>query len=141
MSNRSNRSNGSTHARVTMPKEPTAQQRAQVATAQLRALVAADDAKLLNAAIVEAAAEEALRSATFRASVRRVYDELTAHQRNSTRNGTRAQRGKGQPPAELVPLPGSEGARFDPFAPLDPYALLRLYGPHQLRAALSGYSR
>src|SRR5258708_13552710 len=41
---------------------------------------------------------------------------------------------------ELVPLPGTEGARFDPFAPLDPYALLRLYGPQQLGAALSGYS-
>jgi hypothetical protein len=41
---------------------------------------------------------------------------------------------------ELVPLPGTEGARFDPFAPLDPYALVKLYGPQQLQAALSGYS-
>jgi hypothetical protein len=122
--------------RIKMPKEPSAQQRAQLATAQLRELIAADDAKLLTMAVLEAAAAEALRSAAFRAFVRQTYDELTAQRQSSTR----PQRGRGQPSADLVPLPGSEGARFDPFAPLDPYALLRLYGPQQLRAALSGYS-
>jgi hypothetical protein len=114
----------------------TLQQRTKVATAQLRELIEADDVKLLSAAITQAAAAEAMRNAAFRTSVRRIYDEL----RTQPLSTTRLQRSRGQSTVELVPLPGTEGARFDPFAPLDPYALLRLYGPQQLRVALSGYS-
>ena len=39
-----------------------------------------------------------------------------------------------------MPMPGAESTKFDPFAPLNPYHLLTLYGPHQLRDALSVYS-
>lgn len=121
---------------ITTPKPLTMQQRMRVATQQLRDLIDADDVKLLNAAITEAAAAEAVRNTVFRATIRRIYNDLS----ELPSNGTKAQRMRAHPSIELVPLPGSEGARFDPFAPLDPYALLRLYGPQQLRDALSGYS-
>jgi hypothetical protein len=107
-----------------------------VATAQLQELIGADDVKLLSAAVTEAAAAEAVRNTAFRTSVRRIYEEL----RTQPLSTTRTQRSSRQSSVEPLPLPGTEGARFDPFAPLDPYALLRLYGPQQLGAALSGYS-
>ena len=119
-----------------MPKPLTIQQRVKVATQQLRELVDADDVKLLNAAIAEAAAAEAVRNMGFRATVRRLYEDLSA----LPAPVKKAQRSQEQPLSKLVPLPGSEGARFDPFAPLNAYTLLRLYGPHQLREALQGYS-
>ncbi len=119
-----------------MPKPLTMQQRVKVATQQLRELIGADDVKLLNAAITEAAAAEAVRNTAFRAVVRRLYEDLSTQPTSATRT----QRSRERSSTELIPLPGSEGARFDPFAPLDPYALLRLYGPQQLRIALQGYS-
>jgi hypothetical protein len=121
---------------LTAPKRQTIQQRTKVATAQLRELIDADDVKLLSAAITQAAAAEAMRNAAFRASVRRIYEEL----RTQPLSTARTQRSNRQSTVELMPLPGTEGARFDPFAPLDPYALLRLYGSQQLGAALAGYS-
>jgi len=117
-------------------KTQNMQHRTRLATQQLQELTGADDAKLLSAAVAEAAAEEASYNAAFRTTVRRIYDELRSQA--STPTGSRRS-GKTQS-VVLVPLPGTEGARFDPFAPLDPYALLSLYGPHQLEAALSGYS-
>lgn len=121
---------------ITTPKPLTVQQRIKVATEQLRELIDADDGKLLDAAAIEAAAVEAVRNPAFRATVRRLYENLSV----LPSPATRTQRTMKQSSDELIPLPGSEGARFDAFAPLDPYALLRLYGPQQLRAALSGYS-
>ncbi len=121
---------------ITTPKPLTMQQRTKVALQQLRELTDADDVKLLNAAINEAAAVEAVRNSAFRATIRRIYEDLSA----LPSSATRGRRIREQSPVELIPLPGSEGARFDPFAPLNPYALLRLYGPQQLRTALSGYS-
>ncbi len=121
---------------LTSHKRQSVQQRTKSATDQLRALTGAEDGKLLSAAVAEAAAEEAARNGAFRATVRAIYDELRLQATTTTRT-----RQSGTANAvELVPLPGTEGARFDPFAPLDPYALLRLYGPQQLGAALSGYS-
>lgn len=119
-------------------KPQSAQQRIRSATQQLQELTGANDAKLLSAAAAEAAAAEAAHNSAFRAAVRRIYDELVSQAPSSRTTGS-AQSPKAQP-VDLVPLPGTEGARFDPFAPLDPYALLRLYGPQQLAAALSGYS-
>jgi hypothetical protein len=112
------------------------QQRTKVATEQLRELIDANNAKLLTAALTEAAAAEAVRNTAFRAAVRRIYEDLS----RLPSSPTRTQRTSEQSSVKLIPLPGNEGARFDPFAPLDPYALLRLYGPQQLEAALSGYS-
>jgi hypothetical protein len=121
---------------LTTPKALSTQERTRVAIQRLRELINADDMKLLNAAIAEAAAAEAARNADFRATLRRVYEDLRAH----ASSAARSQRSREQPAVALIPLPGSEGARFDPFAPLDPYALLRLYGSQQLQAALSNYS-
>ena len=119
-------------------KTQSVQQRTKLATQQLQELTGAEDAKLLSAAVAEAAAAEAEHNAAFRATVRHIYNELRSQAQMATTTGSRTS-GKAKQ-VELVPLPGTEGARFDPFAPLDPYALLRLYGPKQLEAALSGYS-
>jgi hypothetical protein len=115
--------------------QPTIQQRAANATAQLRQALGLDDLKLLSAAVAEAAASEARYNSEFFARIKRIYNELAALRGRQTRR-----RSTSQQRTQLVPLPGSEGARFDPFAPLDPYHLLRLYGPQQLRTALGEYS-
>ena len=98
---------------LTTPKALSTQERTRVAIQRLRELINADDMKLLNAAIAEAAAAEAARNADFRATLRRVYEDLRAH----ASSAARSQRSREQPAVALIPLPGSEGARFDPFAP------------------------
>jgi hypothetical protein len=122
-------------ATLTTSKRQANQQRALDATAQLQTLIGATDVKLLSAAVTEAAAAEAVNNPAFRRTVQRIYEELSEKPSRVTVSRTQASsRG------DLVPLPGTEGARFDPFAPLDPYALVKLYGPQQLQTALSGYS-
>jgi hypothetical protein len=122
-------------ATLTTSKREATQQRIKYATAQLQSLIGATDVKLLSAAVTEAAAAEALHNPTFRRMVQRIYDELSTSPVRATTSRAKAPR-----QSALVPLSGTEGARFDPFAPLDPYALVNLYGPAQLQTALSGYS-
>lgn len=112
------------------------QQRAAAATAELKRILGLDDLKLLSAAVAEVAAAEAAASADFAARIRSAYTDLAALRGRRSRSAAASP----SPRAQLTPLPGSEGARFDPFAPLDPYVLLRLYGLAQLRDALSAYS-
>jgi len=119
----------------TRDKAPSVQQRGKAATQRLQALIGGDDLKLLNAAMAEAAAEEAARNLTFRATIRRLYEDMREQPVT-----TRSRQPVDYASVKLTPLPGSEGARFDPFAPLDPYALLKIYGPEQLPIALRGYS-
>ena len=40
----------------------------------------------------------------------------------------------------LVPIIDMQGVQLDPFAPLDPYFLLKVYGAKQLRTALVNFS-
>jgi hypothetical protein len=122
-------------ATLTTSKRQATQQRVKDATAQLQSLIGATDVTLLSAAVTEAAAAEALHNPAFRRAVQRIYEDLSAKPARAT-----ASRAQAPSHSELVPLPGTEGARFDPFAPLDPYALVKLYGPQQLQTALSGYS-
>src|SRR6478735_8892244 len=98
---------------LTTLKPLTVQQRTKVATEQLRELIDADNVKLLNAALTEAAAAEAVRNTAFRAAIRRIYEDLS----RLPSSPTRTQRSREQSSVKLIPLPGSEGARFDPFAP------------------------
>lgn len=119
-----------------MVKAPTAQQRAVDATSRLRQVLEVDDLKMLSTALAEVAADEAKHNPDFARRIRDVYQELIDSAPK-----------KRTPPAKetatgvaLVPLPGTEGLRVDPFAPLDPYLLTRIYGSHQLRAALGVYS-
>lgn len=93
-----------------------------------------DDLKLLSASIAEAAAEEIARNEQFSRRIRDLYAELASKQ------GVKRTSQIPVPAVELVPLPGSENVRVDPFAALDPYLLQRLYGARQLREALSVYS-
>ncbi len=122
-------------ATLTTSKRQANLQRVRDATAQLQRLIGATDVKLLSAAVTEAAAAEAVHNPAFRRTVQRIYEELHAHPTRVTAPAAQA-----PSHADLVPLQGTEGARFDPFAPLDPYALVKLYGPQQLHTALSGYS-
>lgn len=115
--------------------KPTVQQRAVAATAQLKRSLGLDDLKLLSAAVAEAAAQEVVKNPEFSTRVRSIYAELASSPVRQSRS-----RASQQPLSQLVPLPGNEGMRFDPFAPLDPSLLLRLYGPQQLRTALNAYS-
>lgn len=112
------------------------QQRAAAATAELKRILGLDDLKLLSAAVAEVAATEAATSADFAARIRSSYTDLAALRGRRSRSAPAAPSSR----AQLTPLPGSEDFRFDPYAPLDPYILLRLYGPEQLGDALSAYS-
>lgn len=112
------------------------QQRAAAATAELKRILGLDDLKLLSAAVAEVAAAQAATHPDFAARIRSAYAELAALRGRRSRPSVAAP----APRAQLTPLPGSESIRFDPFAPLDPYVLLRIYGPEQLRDALSAYS-
>ena len=115
-------------------KSQTVQQRSAEATRTLRALLGLNDLKLLSASIAEAAAEEIVRNERFSGRVRNIYAELESKQQTPTSHRRQTH------DVELTPLPGAEHVRVDPFAPLDPFLLQRLYGSKQLRQALSVYS-
>jgi hypothetical protein len=88
-----------------------------------------DDLKRLAVALTEAAAEEVVRNRTFANRVRTLYAEIPT--------STRKVIGATALDSDLVPIRRIEGRAFDPAAPLDPYFLLDLYGPHQLEKALN----
>lgn len=115
-------------------KPRTVQQRAADATHTLRTMLGLDDLRLLSASVAEATAEEIARNERFSQRIRDLYAEL------ASRQGIKRTNQKLALPVELVPLPGSENVRVDPFAALDPFLLQRLYGSGQLRQALSVYS-
>ncbi len=119
---------------ATMVKPRTAQQRAVAATRQLREATGLDDLKLLSTAVAELAAEEAARNPAYVSRLQAVYQELVSL--HSTRP-IRAQEASG---VKLVPIGNVAHQAIDPHAPLDPYYLYDLYGPEQLRAALSRYT-
>lgn len=111
------------------------QQRSVEATRRLCAVLNVDNLKLLSTALAEVAAEEASRNRAFSERLHAVYDELVMLQtrRHPAKEANSSRR--------LVPITTIEDAKLDPHAPLDPNFLLRLYGAHQLRAALEDYSR
>ena len=120
----------------TSSRHATLQRRASAATTQLSEVLSLQDSKVLSAAVVEATLTEVQRNPSFKSRIQRLYDEL-AVMHNQRPNDKRK---RAQPEVHLVPMPGAESTKFDPFAPLNPYHLLTLYGPHQLRDALSVYS-
>lgn len=115
--------------------QPTVQQRAAAATAELKRASGLNDLKLLSAAVAEAAAAEAVKNADFLACIRSIYAELTKAPNRQPRA-----KAPHQELPELIPLPDVDGSRFDPFAALNPYELLRLYGLSQMATALNGFS-
>lgn len=114
----------------------TVQERSVEATRRLREAVGGDDLKLLATALAEAAVEEMQHNAALTLRVRDKYEQLSALKGagRSTRTHARL------PAARPTPIASAGDIRIDPHAPLDPYILLKLYGPSQLKAALDGYS-
>lgn len=117
-------------------KQRTVAQRNTDAMRRLRAALAVDDTKVLGATIAEIAAHEAEQSPSFRDRVLATYNELLALKPKASVARIRKAAGS----VELTPLPGTEGIHIDPFGGVDPFLLLRLYGPNQLRKALAGFS-
>jgi hypothetical protein len=98
-----------------------------------------DDAKLLSTALAEVAAEDVSRDLAYAERIRRAYHE--AYHELLQLRATRPLRARpaGRAPM-LIPIASLEEIQFDPYAPPNPYLLLRLYGPEQLRAALRVYT-
>jgi hypothetical protein len=97
-------------------------------------LLRAEDLVVLSAAVAEVAADEAARNSEFAARLQATHRELTALRASEPRR-----RAEPQSRVKLVPLPGVRGIEIDPFAPFDPYPMNQIYGPTQLRAAMSHY--
>lgn len=115
-------------------KVRTTQQRATEATSRLKRMIGADNLKLLSAAIAEVAADEADSNPAFVSRVRAVYQELVSMPTTRARSAASK-----LAEVELIPIGKVEGGGINPYAPLDPDYLSKLYGAHQLRAALSRY--
>lgn len=123
---------------TTATKAPTLNQRAITATAHLREVLQLDDIKVLSVAVAEVAADEAENNARFAERIRAVYQELLASRKTQPLRQKRGNPDIATVP--LIPIAGVSDDDIDPFAPLSAYRLLRTYGPHQLRQALSVYS-
>lgn len=113
----------------------TFQERSVEATHALCEALGLTDLKVLSTALAEAATKEAKRNPDFVSLVRETYHELESLKR--PRNPAARQR---KPPPVLVPIGRVEGTRIDVHASLDPYFLLQVYGPAQLRDALGEYT-
>lgn len=116
-------------------KPTTIQQRSAEATRVLREVLGLEDLKLLAAALAEVAADEAAHNHQFAQRIRETYHQIEEMKRPTPKPVRR-----NEPLAKLVPIVPPGEIRIDPHAPLDPYILIRLYGGHQLRAALDGYT-
>lgn len=118
------------------PKVKTVAQRTTEATRRLQESLGVDDLKTLNAAIAEVAASEVDSNTLFKSKVLAAYNDLASLPKPTTSRAKASTSNQ----IDLIPLPGTEGIRVDPFGSVDPFLLLRLYGPGQLRKALSGFS-
>ena len=119
---------------ATIEKPPTVAQRATAATVQLRETFGFSNLKVMSTAIAEAAAEEAQQNSAFAERIRRIYQELSSNSQGKTA-GTRPPR-SAQKKSSLTPIARVEGFQPDPFAPIDPYFYLKIYGPEQFPLAL-----
>jgi hypothetical protein len=114
----------------------TAQEQGADATRRLRAVLGLGELssaalKLLSTAVAQTAAEEAQRNPSFAARLRAAHESLTQQVKAPKKRSSR-------PAAvDLVPIGYVDMSDYDPFGPLDPYLLLKLYGHHQLALALS----
>ncbi|MBF6590990.1 MAG: hypothetical protein IVW57_10750 [Ktedonobacterales bacterium] len=116
------------------PKTPggvSVRRRERAALRGAGAALGLEDERLLAVALLDVAAEEVRRGGEFAARVRAAYATAQAET-------TRAARPDAS--ARLVPIARVSDAELDPFAPLDPGYLLRLYGAAQLPRALAHYS-
>src|SRR5262249_40430981 len=98
-------------------------------------MVGRSDAKMLAAAVADAAADEAEHNSAFVRAVQSAYDRLEATTKRTTRKPAAA-----RPRKELIPIVPAGELDFDRDEKPSAYGLLRLYGAAQLRDALEGYT-
>ncbi len=114
-------------------KPATAAQRSAAAVEQALGILGFEDSKRLSAALTIAATDRLLNDPSLKEYIRTLYEELAPKRVAATK-----------PPkstdVELKPVKSMEGRFRDPSAPVDPYFLLELYGPDQLKLALSRYT-
>jgi len=128
---------GATTALTPAQRGAAALERAQAA------LPDATNAKLLQAAILEAAAAALADDPSFAARVRGRYAELAAPPARAKGQGGKAGRAARVTPKvsdllePLVPVKRIPNYEVTIEGPLDPYVLLDVFGPHQLERALS----
>lgn len=123
---------------ATEPKPLTVTQRTAEATREVAETLGLQDLKRVAAALSEAAAEGVRKNTAFAAHVRKLYEEM-APKPAATSTRKRSQAKTSAPDIELIPIKQVEGI-LNPAAPPDPYFLVDLYGPHQLRLALTRYT-
>jgi hypothetical protein len=110
------------------------QQRTANATTSLKQMLKLEDLKLLSAAVAEAAADEAKHNPRFAEKIRTIYQELPPPKNK------RAERSTPHVHHKLVPIGKVEGYEFNPFGPIDPEYLFKVYGADQLPLALEDYT-
>ncbi|HST90360.1 MAG TPA: hypothetical protein VLJ14_18435 [Ktedonobacterales bacterium] len=122
---------------VTLHNKPlTAKQRNNLALQRLCAKLGIEDSSLLATAVLEVVADEVGWNGDVGRRIRDVYRDLI--QLSSL---ARAKPRPSKPePVKLVPVGKVDESRINPYGPLDPYLLFDMYGAHQLRLALDGYS-
>src|SRR5258708_1715358 len=99
------------------------------------------DLKFLALALTEIAAAEIKDRAGFGERINAAFEQVRANYSTKTKGTGASGKGKstGASMKPLVPIGNVDPAKFAPSARTDPYALLDLYGSHQLEAALSRY--
>lgn len=91
---------------------------------------------MLTTAALEVVADEVGRNGDVARRIRESYRDLL---QSSQQTKTKPRPPKPEP-VKLIPVGTVDESRIKPYGPLDPYLLFDLYGAHQLRLALDGYS-
>jgi hypothetical protein len=116
-------------------RQLTPTQRATEAARRASDILDIQDTKIVAAALAEEALSLLQRDTTFAAHVR----ERCAGMVSQRRIVEPRERRRSPSRVELVPIKALGPREVNPAAPPDPYFLLELYGPDQLRLALSRY--
>ena len=95
--------------------------------------------KLLTVALARAATEEAQQNEMFRQRVQMLYQSLIPVKAPKPPKPPKEVTGRRQK-VKLEPIGTVDETELNPYAPPNPWALQRLYGDHQLAAALERYS-
>src|SRR5689334_21769060 len=106
----------------------TLAQRSAQTLADRQRLVERSDAKLLGAAVADAAADEAEHNLAFVRAIQSAYDRLESTTKRTTRSPRAARQYK-----ELIPIIPAGEMPFDRDEKPSAYGLQRLYGNAQLR--------
>jgi hypothetical protein len=124
---------------ATIEQPPTVSQRTISATTQLQEIFGFKNLKALSAAIAEAAVKEARANPAFAERVRTLYQEFAPTKEAATPKGKQPSE---RPKTKLkaTPIARVEGYIPDPYGPLDPSYMLKIYGPDQLPLALDDHT-